>query len=88
MQADEPVYLWPENLRAWECWLEVQTQWQYASMSGQRTGLNYAGVHAFLVAEVPNVRERRTIFEAIRAAERECLQVWFERQKNTAHRKS
>lgn len=57
-------------------------------MSGQRTGLNYAGVHAFLVAEVPNVRERRTIFEAIRAAERECLQVWFERQKNTAHRKS
>ena len=43
----KPFFLLPENQRALTTWLALQTQWVYAGM-GQPTGLNYAGVEAYL----------------------------------------
>jgi len=78
--ADEPEqrteYLWPCNVRAWQHWQGVQTQWR-TGMSGA-TGLDYAGVHAYLQTMVKSHKQRQTIFDGIQAAERATLAVWRE----------
>ena len=76
--AGGPIYLWPENIHAWHCWLGVQTQWRYLGGAGgaTRTGLCYAGVAVFLADECPEPLQRRQVFECIRAAELACLAQW------------
>ena len=66
------VYLWPCNVRAWECWCAVQTQWR-VGMAGA-TGLDYAAVVAYL-RDVEGMAgdELRECMAAVRAAEREVL---------------
>jgi hypothetical protein len=76
------VYLWPDCVPIWNHWQEVQTQWR-AGMAGA-TGLDYAGVTAYLGAAEPDEEARREAFEAIRKAERAVLSVWaakFGRQR-------
>ncbi len=85
LQADdaalEVVYLWPDNLRAWGCWQDVQTQWRVGM--GGATGLDYAGVRAYL-EEAELGEERRDVFAGIRACERATLEVWAENRRKEA----
>lgn len=71
-------YLWPDNLPAWQAWQGVQTQWRTGM--GGATGLDYAGVHAWLQLHAPR-QQRRELFEGIQAAERATLEVWSEQRE-------
>ena len=76
-EEPECIYLWPESVDAWEHWRALQTQWR-AGMAGA-TGLDYAGVRAYLdECGVEPGPERRELFECIRACEHACLEVWAE----------
>lgn len=66
------IQLWPDNVLAWQCWLDVQTQWR-TGMGGP-TGLDYAGVRAYLdEACVGPEQDRPYIWGALREAERAVL---------------
>lgn len=68
-------YLWPDNVAAWQAWISVQTQWRVGGMGGA-TGLDYAGVRAWLDESGAGADERRDWWQAICACEREVLDVW------------
>lgn len=72
------AYLWPDCVRAWGCWMGVQTQWR-VGMAGA-TGLDYAGVRAFL-DEQDLGDERLEVFSCIQACERATLDVWAEQRE-------
>lgn len=73
----------------WNAWHQLQTQWRTAGMDGQRTGLDYAAVTAWLQAHGwrhgPR-RSLRTALGAIAAMERACLEVWTEAAQQQRHR--
>ena len=71
---EDEVYLWPETVPIWNHWQEVQTQWR-TGMAGA-TGLDYAGVMAYLGAVESDEEIRREAFSAIREAERAVLSAW------------
>lgn len=75
----QEVYLWPDNARAWDCWCGVQNQWR-VGMQGA-SGLDYAGVRAWLLDEVPDEAERRDVWRGIQACEAEQLNVWAEQRQ-------
>ena len=77
--AAEVVYLWPCNVIAWQCWSSVQTQWRHGM--GGATGLDYAGVRAYLDELGYVGEERRALFSGICAAELATLQGWAEVRK-------
>lgn len=88
--GDEPgdartEYLWPENVSAWRCWNAVQTQWRVGM--GGATGLDYAGVRAWLELQDLEPGELREIFEGLRAAEVATLEVWGEQRRQDEQRK-
>lgn len=57
----------------------MQTQWRVGMVS---TGLDYAGVRAYLDEVQP--QDRAFVFTAIRACEREVLDVWAEQRERDA----
>lgn len=63
------AYLWPCNLPIFNAWQRIQTQWRTGGM-GQRTGLDYAGVLAYL-RDASGIHPRRQaeIFAGIQAME-------------------
>jgi len=71
---EEIAYLWPCNVDTWGHWAAVQTQWRYGGM-GSRTGLDYAGVRAYMDECGMQGDERRHVFAGIRAAEGGTLQA-------------
>lgn len=78
--AEVDVYLWPECLRLWLAWQNVQTQWQLGP-SGHRVGLNHVAVLADLRALGFGPGKRRSLHRAhgdITAMERAALGAWFE----------
>lgn len=77
--AEHVVYLWPDNVVAWNCWQGVQTQWRVGM--GGATGLDYAGVRAFLDEQQLAGDERREVFAGIQACERATLEVWAEQRE-------
>ena len=78
----QTLYLWPCNVPAWDAWSAVQTQWR-TGMSGA-TGLDYAGVRAWLALAGPeSPDERRSIFAGIRACEAATLAVWAKQRAET-----
>lgn len=70
----EECFLWPCNLATWNHWAAVQTQWR-TGMAGA-TGLDYAGVRAYLADAVGKPKRRREVFAGIRACERGALEGW------------
>jgi hypothetical protein len=60
-------YLWPCNLRTFNLWMQVQTQWR-TSATGSKTGLDYAGVEAWM-------RSQRILRPSARAEAMRCLQA-------------
>ena len=84
-EPERVAYLWPDNVRAWSCWQGVQTQWRVGM--GGATGLDYAGVRAFLDEQDLQRDERREVFAGIQACERATLDVWAEqRERDEADR--
>jgi hypothetical protein len=81
LQAPEPevAYLWPDNVQAWNHWQSVQTQWR-TGMGGS-TGLDYAGVRAYLDEAGVQGSERTDTFKGIQAAERASLEVWADQAR-------
>ena len=77
--GERVAYLWPDNVRAWSCWQGVQTQWRVGM--GGATGLDYAGVRAFLDEQDLQRDERREVFAGIQACERATLEVWAEQRE-------
>lgn len=78
------LYLWPENVATWRHWCAVQTQWR-VGMAG-RTGLDYAGVCAYLALQEPDAATQRDHLAGIQAAELASLHVWAERREAQAAR--
>lgn len=77
------VWLWPDCLPAWSAWKAVQTQWR-TSAAGGLTGLDYAGVRAWLCeCGPPNRAQRREFFEHIQACEAATLAAWAQHRANT-----
>ena len=79
------LYLWPENQAAWAAWQDLQTQWR-AGMAGA-TGLDYAGVRAWLDESGLPPDQRRAVWDGVRAAERETLAVWAEQREREQQRR-
>jgi hypothetical protein len=77
-----PWYLWPCNVKTWNLWARVQTQWR-AGMAGA-TGLDYAGVWSLLDRVVRRPREALRHFDRIQDMERAALKVWDEKRANAA----
>lgn len=71
--------MWPCNVDAWRHWVDVQTQWR-AGMGG-RTGLDYAGVRAYLDECGLQGLERLDVWNGIRAAEFATLDAYAEQQQ-------
>jgi len=71
--------LWPCNVQAWTIWTALQTQWRVGTNGA--TGLDYAGVRAFLDEHALQGDERRHIFACVCAAERTTLDAWAEKSK-------
>lgn len=70
------VWLWPDCLPAWYAWQAVQTQWRIGGMGGY-TGLDYAGVRAWLDECGPDKRKtRREWFACFQACEAATLNAW------------
>jgi hypothetical protein len=78
----KPFFLLPENQRALTTWLALQTQWVHAGM-GQPTGLNYAGVEAYLrLARLDRPpRRARQLLADIQRMERVTLHEWADRAR-------
>lgn len=74
--GDPPFYLWPEHVPAFEAWACIQTQWR-ESMDG-RTGLDYAGVEAWLRLSGLPARRHRERFAQLQVMERAALAAWRE----------
>lgn len=79
------VALWPVNVASWCAWMAVQTQWRHASagMAGaMRTGLDYAGVSAWLQANgyspqfARGPRSLARALDDLRACEVVALDEW------------
>ncbi len=78
-QPDERIeYLWPCNVQAWAAWTGVQTQWRTGM--GGATGLDYAGVRAYIELHLPR-RRWAEVFDGVCACERATLDVWAERRE-------
>jgi hypothetical protein len=77
---DELCYLWPCNVRAWNVWQQVQTQWRVGM--GGREGLDYGGVQVYL-ASLPGLRPkaRAELWAGLRAMEHAALAVWAEQRE-------
>jgi hypothetical protein len=78
LDLEEDFFLWPENVAAFNLWLEVQTQWH--TDNGVRTGLNYPGVDICIRYMAAPKKEKPWYFAAIKAMERAALDEWSRQQ--------
>lgn len=87
-----PVFsLWPECVAVWAVWVALQTQWRYAGMGGAPTGLDYAGVTAWLQAHGYGFGRARNLRETlghIGAMERAALSAYAEQADKKARTKN
>lgn len=67
MAAADTFELWPENVESMAMFLQVQTQWRHGA-SGRPTGLDYAGVRAFLPARAWRSQEFRDDLQVMERA--------------------
>ena len=72
--------LWPCNVAAFNAWQRVQTQWR-TDAAGGRTGLDYAGVIAYLV-DVLRIKPqaRAELLGGLQAMEWAALEIWREQR--------
>lgn len=77
--------VYQENMPVVEAWCGVETQWLCAGMGGVMTGLNYAGVHAWLQIFI-KPRERASIMRGLQVMERAALDAMHERRQQEQER--
>lgn len=85
MRPPDEVYLWPDNVQAWQCWAAVQTQWRTGM--GGATGLDYVGARACLDEMGIEGDERKEVWACLQAAEIAVLELWAERRAKAAEQK-
>lgn len=78
-EVPSPIYLWPENVRSWNFFQRVSTQWHVGP--GGAIGLNYAGVEVARDALGIRRKEWPKLFSEVQAMERATLDAWRERKK-------
>lgn len=78
-QRTEPLYLWPECVKAWRFFQAVSTQW-VVGPSGV-VGLNYLGVQVVRDAWRIRLKDWPKLFSEVQAMERATLSGWSERKK-------
>ncbi len=71
-QKPEDFAVWPENWKAVEMFMSLQTQWRTGPMGGS-LGLDYPGVAAALGLLVGSPRRRRSLFIDLQAMEAAAL---------------
>lgn len=72
-------HLWPEHREALDCWFGIQTQWR-VGMAGA-TGLDYAGVEAYLRLRMVRAPARRVrLLHELQVMERATLDEWHRMQ--------
>jgi hypothetical protein len=62
----------PDNWAVVLAFCALAPRWQHASMAGQRTGLDWAGVEAWIDRHIRR-RQRRTLSAALQTMERAVL---------------
>lgn len=72
LSGETVLEVWPENVDAVLVFFAVATQWKYAGMSGQRTGLDYPAVRLACAAHAPG-SPWRDVFLRVQVLERETL---------------
>lgn len=72
-------HLWPEHLPALHAWIDLGTQWRVGPVGA--TGLDYAGVQAYLTLTGLRGEARRQRFEELRIMERATLRAWAARRE-------
>ena len=68
LQLEDEYFLWPENLRCFQFWLRIQTQW-VSNPNGGRDGLNYGGVESCFRLSGLKRKRRVEYFPLIQAME-------------------
>ena len=69
----EAFGVYAENLPVVAAFEALRTQWQYAGLAGQRTGLNYASVLSWLRERIRIPRQRRQVLAGIETMEKAVL---------------
>jgi len=74
--------LWPENVKTFNIWGQLQTQWRVGAAGA--TGLDYTAVTAYL-RDVVGIKKKDLLerFEEIRAMEIATLNEWAKQQEKT-----
>lgn len=67
----------PANWEIVQMFIRCATQWQYAGMTGVRTGLHYPGVEVLLRLLAPTA-DPAALFAGIQVMEQAALQAWHE----------
>lgn len=70
--SDEPFGVYAENWGPVMAFCALGARWQYAAMAGQRTGLDWAGVEAWIDRHVRR-RRRRSLSTDLQTMERAVL---------------
>lgn len=73
----EALYLWPDNVRSWNLFQAMSTQWM-VGMAGT-TGLSYPGVEVVMRKARVKRRDEERVFYEIQCMERATLSAWRER---------
>jgi hypothetical protein len=80
---EEKCYLWPCNVRTFNIWQGVQTQWRVGGMGG-RTGLDYTGVYTYMhnvLRILPTKRLWAEVWAGLQAMETAALNEYAEQRE-------
>jgi len=79
LEVEEVFELWPENVKAFNYWRSVQTQWMFTGM-GVATGLNYAGIESDMNMNGIRKKDRPELFAAVKVMEAAALREWAQQR--------
>lgn len=78
--AQEEFVVYADNVATFNAFVSLRTQWQYAGMAGQRVGLDYAGVSAWMALFI-HQRRRRSLMSDLMLMESAVLQADHEKRE-------
>lgn len=76
MREKAVIEIYPENWRAVQAFIDLQTQWRSGGMGG-RSGLIYSEVYGYMnEMGITRRRKRKDLMWALQVMESEALNVW------------
>lgn len=87
---ERAFFLLPDCVDSWVLWTRLQTQWRTVGVDGDRNGLDYAGVRAFMLAHGYGRGKRRSERRALgdlQVMEVAAMNVWADQKKQKARRR-